>query len=151
MLQGKLEASGHISLGTAAPQPERCWVGPNFLFVGRLRKSKIKHIKRPSHPFQVHCGWMVGLGAGPGACRIAGHKKTNTRSWGTEALYTCPSSSAVPGPPRALPSPSPTRRPSPAPNPPRPAPSPAEDFLKLINETCFIYGPVPGQTVRGLR
>lgn len=106
---------------------------PQFLYARRLRKNKIKHLKQPSPPFRpprVNGGASGGRAPAPAESPAT----KQTRRWrGQKHFMRGPSSRAV------------THRPGRSPAPAPPPPRPAEDFLKLINETCFIYGPIGGR------
>lgn len=134
------KAGGHMSLGGLFS-----W--PKVLFVGRLRKNKIKNLKQSSSPSLPL--WVNGEASGrpvPAPAESPAHK---TNKWIVDLDF------GSRGKKQTLCTPAPARlsltrlsfpqrcpgRPSPAPLHPNhllplPPPAPLKDFLKLINETC---------------
>lgn len=147
----------HFPGGTAL-RPELYWVG-SILCVcvcvrgRRLRKKYNKTFKAIQPSFPSTAGeWWGFRRAGPGAGRIAGRRPPQNKQMDRRdrnRLCARPASCAVTGSPCAASARAPCRRPGdPRPgSPARPPPCSAEGFLKLINETRFIYGPIPEQAL----
>lgn len=157
-----MDVSGNLELKATFPwrhcSKARALFGwLKFLFVGRLRKNKIKHLKRPRpafHPLRVNggaSGWLAPAPAESLATKQTNDGRDRNRLCArppppARRCHSEPGAASACAPlPRSTPTPRPGD-PPPSPHPhSHPHPHPAEAFLKLINETRFIYGPIPEQ------